>query len=82
MSILEKILSALVPKPKMGMAYRFDEDYGGKFSDGTPRSPLKYIPTKIENGTVFYDVICPDEGFIHGNSSSLFTFWTCYVRHQ
>ena len=67
---------------EVGKIYRFDQDYGGKFSDGTPRKPLKYIPTKIEHGRVFYDVVSPDVGFVHGDSSSKFGFWCCYVAYD
>lgn len=67
---------------KIGHIYRYDGDYGGKFSDGSPRKPIKYIPTEVRGGRVFYDVVSPQVGFLRGDSASIFAFFVCYCQYE
>ena len=67
--------------PKIGHSYHHENDYGGKFSDGSSRLPLEYIPTEIKNYRVYYDVISPNVGFIHGDSTSLLAFMLCFRKN-
>lgn len=67
---------------KIGKPYRFVDDYGGKYCDGSIQKPLQYIPTKIKLGRVFYDIVSTKNGFIGGSSIGFLTFVLYYRPHD